>query len=382
MNLFGNIFFLQVNNLIESPEPVNFLSPSPVAYSADMCIPLLSMDGKSKLGVGTQTDIISDIYGTGGNLSPSNLFRKDQKNLGNRGQTFYNALSSNLRIPTPMISPRPLDKASTPLLLPRPTLMNKDIISRLPKSLHTAKKLEFKDSSTSAFYVPKSNVERNKGQLPNWSPAPSMVISECSRASPLALSTNPIGYHIGENDKRWENISPMTTNIVSPLPSPRITTELERFSLCTPVSEQVSSGETVFESVGSQSNKTLFHTPLQSLSGSPSLTYSISKETNSAKSKQGEWRQLSSFPRPRSSSRFSPSTSYSAVTSKHRCIEIKGTNRIDSDGAATPIPQNLKGDPHRQAKVKTELCKFYIEGCECPFGSRCNYAHGEITYVD
>jgi len=42
----------------------------------------------------------------------------------------------------------------------------------------------------------------------------------------------------------------------------------------------------------------------------------------------------------------------------------------------TPPPQNLKGDPHRQAKVKTELCLYYLKDLPCPFGERCNYAHG------
>lgn len=41
------------------------------------------------------------------------------------------------------------------------------------------------------------------------------------------------------------------------------------------------------------------------------------------------------------------------------------------------LPQNLKGDPHRQAKVKTELCLNFSRGLECKFGTRCNYAHGE-----
>lgn len=41
------------------------------------------------------------------------------------------------------------------------------------------------------------------------------------------------------------------------------------------------------------------------------------------------------------------------------------------------LSQNLKNDPHRQAKIKTEMCLHYLRGTKCPFGERCNYAHGE-----
>ena len=42
-----------------------------------------------------------------------------------------------------------------------------------------------------------------------------------------------------------------------------------------------------------------------------------------------------------------------------------------------PKPQNLRDNPERQAKIKTELCQFWIEGRECPWGVSCNFAHGE-----
>jgi len=50
-----------------------------------------------------------------------------------------------------------------------------------------------------------------------------------------------------------------------------------------------------------------------------------------------------------------------------------------SVNAPPMIPQSFKNDVHRQKKVKTELCKYYLNGSvsKCPFGSKCNYAHGE-----
>ncbi|KAL3816379.1 hypothetical protein ACHAXA_000457 [Cyclostephanos tholiformis] len=48
-----------------------------------------------------------------------------------------------------------------------------------------------------------------------------------------------------------------------------------------------------------------------------------------------------------------------------------------SDGH--PTPQNLRDNPERLAKVKTEMCHYFEEGGAraCPFGANCNYAHGK-----
>lgn len=43
----------------------------------------------------------------------------------------------------------------------------------------------------------------------------------------------------------------------------------------------------------------------------------------------------------------------------------------------SPPPQNLRGDPFRSAKVKTEICRNFMSDKGCPFGDKCNYAHGE-----
>eukprot|EP00586_Coscinodiscus_wailesii_P000663 CAMPEP_0172481594 /NCGR_PEP_ID=MMETSP1066-20121228/7587_1 /TAXON_ID=671091 /ORGANISM="Coscinodiscus wailesii, Strain CCMP2513" /LENGTH=855 /DNA_ID=CAMNT_0013244041 /DNA_START=305 /DNA_END=2872 /DNA_ORIENTATION=- len=56
---------------------------------------------------------------------------------------------------------------------------------------------------------------------------------------------------------------------------------------------------------------------------------------------------------------------------------FKNSNNDDDDKSSkSPLPQNLRGDPFRSAKVKTELCRNFETEKGCPFGDRCNYAHG------
>ena len=49
-------------------------------------------------------------------------------------------------------------------------------------------------------------------------------------------------------------------------------------------------------------------------------------------------------------------------------------NRVVADGrvcTTSPTPQNLRDNPVRLAKVKSELCQYYSSGQRCPFGDRC-----------
>ncbi len=58
----------------------------------------------------------------------------------------------------------------------------------------------------------------------------------------------------------------------------------------------------------------------------------------------------------------------------------KPSTDLSSDGSTGSkhhLPQNLKGDPQRQAKVKTEFCLNYAKNLPCPYWPNCNFAHGE-----
>eukprot|EP00554_Chaetoceros_debilis_P014899 CAMPEP_0194126274 /NCGR_PEP_ID=MMETSP0150-20130528/59904_1 /TAXON_ID=122233 /ORGANISM="Chaetoceros debilis, Strain MM31A-1" /LENGTH=1236 /DNA_ID=CAMNT_0038820127 /DNA_START=46 /DNA_END=3756 /DNA_ORIENTATION=- len=56
---------------------------------------------------------------------------------------------------------------------------------------------------------------------------------------------------------------------------------------------------------------------------------------------------------------------------------LVGTSGVGGGGGEpSPPAQNLRGDPFRSAKVKTELCRNFNTRRGCQFGDKCNYAHG------
>lgn len=55
----------------------------------------------------------------------------------------------------------------------------------------------------------------------------------------------------------------------------------------------------------------------------------------------------------------------------------KASDDDQSNRSGNVLPQNLRGDPFRSAKVKTEMCRDYNKPGGCRFGDKCNYAHGE-----
>lgn len=70
---------------------------------------------------------------------------------------------------------------------------------------------------------------------------------------------------------------------------------------------------------------------------------------------------------PKSNS-ASPNSQPDKVAQDEVCTRVDGGN---------VLPQNLRGDPFRSAKVKTEMCRDYNKPGGCRFGDKCNYAHGE-----
>ena len=71
----------------------------------------------------------------------------------------------------------------------------------------------------------------------------------------------------------------------------------------------------------------------------------------------------------------SGSASYLKLRSRRLGSSNGGRNRAStmSPASASPTPQNLKDNPERLAKVKTEMCRYYELGGlkNCPWGDKC-----------
>ena len=71
-----------------------------------------------------------------------------------------------------------------------------------------------------------------------------------------------------------------------------------------------------------------------------------------------------------------PSNSNYAPHNNPPSNRSNGNNLTDSNNNH-PTPQNLRDNPERLAKIKTELCHYWQNSNVCPWGTNCNYAHGE-----
>ena len=65
-----------------------------------------------------------------------------------------------------------------------------------------------------------------------------------------------------------------------------------------------------------------------------------------------------------------------ACTYAHSTAELElGSRMAPADPNARRDDGSLKWQPHLR---KTKLCRFFMErGGDCPYGARCNFAHGE-----
>ena len=146
------------------------------------------------------------------------------------------------------------------------------------------------------------------------------------------------------------------------------------------------SSEMVFEPVnrnpplrGVRSNNIMFCTPCNNVKVTEDDTSEDTSPIASAASITSSSRMPVSLLTLRSSS-FQSSTKRASAASRR--VSTVPTSSTSSE-STNPTPQNLKDNPERLAKVKTEMCRYFETGGlkNCPWGDKCKCIVLNINFI-
>ena len=72
------------------------------------------------------------------------------------------------------------------------------------------------------------------------------------------------------------------------------------------------------------------------------------------------------------------SSNHRSTKSPSKSHQPRGSTKLGGHGSGEeqPTPQNLRDSPERLAKVKTEMCTYFLKGGvkACPFGANCKFS--------
>ena len=75
---------------------------------------------------------------------------------------------------------------------------------------------------------------------------------------------------------------------------------------------------------------------------------------------------------------LSSSSNHRSTKSPSKSHQPRGSTKLGGHGSGEeqPTPQNLRDSPERLAKVKTEMCTYFLKGGvkACPFGANCKFS--------
>ena len=319
---FSNVFSSSQHTLSLTGGETNSVSPNSFVDSIekDLNIPLL----EQQLSTGSKT-----VSTTNRALHGIDCIGVKKKDTYSKDPAEYQVSQYHSKLPRPQIMQRNLD-------LSRASLMNS--VSPM--------KTGFLPFSSSAFSSPKM-----QGRILSngSSPVPSMGTSDCST--------------LGASDCSEESFYPQCKEMYSP--------KSPNFHVC---------GQVHYRNDIPQSSsqygipKHPYFRPIREPYQQPpplplKKTNTLTSSLTSSKKVQQET-YSPQLPRKESDASFESNRSLPNNIKNDECATRPSS-------CSSPLPQNLKGDPYRQAKVKTELCLYYARGKECPFGPRCNYAHGD-----